>query len=237
MHKLFLTLCLLLSSLFLTGISEAEANAADIPPKATPQWIQNLPAAQQAQQLFVVAGVDKTTAWVSLHQKNADGIWEQLMTTPGFIGRNGLGKEKEGDNKTPVGVFRFDAALGIAPDPGCAIPYQQIDENYYWSGDWRPGMKYNQLVDIRELPDLNKEDSEHLIDYNPHYIYILNMGYNAECTPGKGSALFLHCIDPKKPFTGGCVAIPEEKMLFVMQHVQPGCLVVIDSLEKLGGSF
>lgn len=203
----------------------------------TPQWIQNLPAAKDAQQLFVVAGISGTTAWISMHEKAADGSWNQIMTSPGFIGRNGLGKTREGDALTPVGTFHFTKAFGMAPDPGCAIPYTQVDDNIYWSGDSRPGMMYNQMVDIRELPDLNKEDSEHIVDYNPHYVYCLNISYNEEGTPGLGSAIFLHCFGPAKPYTGGCVSLPEEKMRFVMQHVRPDCVIVIDSLENLGGSF
>ena len=170
-----------------------------------------------------------------MHEK-IDGDWQMTMSTPGFIGKNGLGKVKEGDNKTPVGTFRFDYAFGIAPDPGCAIPYVQINENHYWSGDW--DYKYNQFVDVREAPsNFNRDNSEHLIDYNPHYVYCLNMGYNSECTPGKGSALFMHCFGTKYPWTGGCVGLPEEKMRFVMQHVRPGCACVIDSLTNLGGTL
>ena len=205
--------------------------------QASPQWVQNLPAAKTAKQLFVVGAVGTTTAWVSLHEKNAQGQWQQIMSTPGFIGKNGLGKEKEGDSKTPVGTFHFTAAFGIAADPGCAIPYKQVDENIYWSGDVRPGMKYNEMVDIRQYPSLNKKDSEHIVDYNPQYIYCLNISYNEKGTPGKGSAIFLHCLGDKKPYTGGCVAIPEAKMRFVLQHVKADCAVVIDSLNNLGGSL
>jgi L,D-peptidoglycan transpeptidase YkuD (ErfK/YbiS/YcfS/YnhG family) len=117
------------------------------------------------------------------------------------------------------------------------MPYKQVDENFYWSGDARPGMKYNEMVDIRQLPGLDKDGSEHLVDYNPHYIYCLNIGYNEAGTPGKGSAIFLHCLGSNKPYTGGCVAIPEDKMRFVLQHVRPECKVVIDSLTNLGGSL
>ncbi len=203
----------------------------------SPDWISKLPAAKNSEQMIVVAGLgEKTTAWISMHEKDSDGDWNQIMTTPGFIGKNGLGKVREGDNKTPVGTFKIDAALGIAPDPDCLIPYKQIDENYYWSGDGN--YKYNQLVDIREAPkNFNREDSEHLTDYNPHYTYILNMGYNSECTPGKGSALFMHCFGSVKPWTGGCVSVPREKMLVVMRTVKPGCVIVIDTLENLGGTF
>ena len=211
------------------------ASAAEREP--SPDWVQKLPQAKAAKQLFVVAGVGKTTAWVSMHERDTDGNWRMLMTTPGFIGREGLGKTKEGDGKTPVGTFRFNAAFGIAKDPGCALPYMQVDENIYWSGDGRPGMKYNEMVDIREFPGLNTEDSEHIVDYTVHYVYCMNISYNEVGTPGLGSAIFLHCFGPNKPYTGGCVAIPVGKMRLVMQKVRPDCVVVIDSMEKLGAKF
>ena len=224
----FLTLAVMILTLIM-GNNVAAAQSS------TPQWIQRLPALQNANQAVIVAQLgEKTTAWISMHARDLNGEWQQIMSTPGFIGKNGLGKEKEGDNKTPVGVFKFNYALGIAPDPGCQIPYTQIDENYYWSGDWN--YKYNQLVDIREYPALDTTYSEHLIEYDPYYTYVLNMGYNAECTPGRGSALFLHCFGPIKPWTGGCVAIPTDKMKFVMQNVTADCVLVIDSLKNLGGT-
>lgn len=205
--------------------------------ETSPAWVQRLPEAQEANQLFVVAGIGHTTAWVSMHERDWNGNWKEVMTTPGIIGKNGLGKNKEGDGMTPVGIFGFNAAFGIAPDPACAIPYRQADENIYWSGDVRPGMKYNEMVDIRSLPGLDKENSERIVDYNPQYIYCLNISYNAEGLPGAGSAIFLHSFGPQKPYTGGCVAIPLDKMEFVMKHVRPDCVVVINDLEKLGGSL
>lgn len=201
--------------------------------EASPDWVKNLPQAKTAKQLFVVAGVGKTTAWVSMHEKDADGNWRMLMTTPGFLGKEGLDKTKEGDAKTPNGTFHFTAAFGIAKDPGCAIPYKQVDKNIYWSGDVRPGMNYNQMVDIREFPGLDVEESEHIIDYDPHYTYAMNISYNEDGTPGLGSAIFLHCFGPYKPYTGGCVAIPVENMRFVMQNVRPDCVIVIDYLKNL----
>lgn len=227
MKKLFFALALVLQLLLTTGaVSAAEA-------EASPEWVSRLPQAKDAKQLFVVAGVGRTTAWVSMHEKDADGIWRQIMTTPGVIGKNGLGKTKEGDGMTPVGTFRFNAAFGIAPDPGCEIPYKQVDENIYWSGDVRPGMKYNQMVDIRELPDLETESSEHIVDYDPHYTYCMNISYNEKGTPGLGSAIFLHCFGPAKPYTGGCVALPEEKTRFVLRYVRPDCVVIIGPLQNL----
>jgi L,D-peptidoglycan transpeptidase YkuD (ErfK/YbiS/YcfS/YnhG family) len=226
MKKVFVVLYAMLTLASFSVVSAAKQ-------EASPDWVKNLPQAKTAKQLFVVAGVGKTTAWVSMHEKDADGNWRILMTTPGFLGKEGLEKTKEGDAKTPIGTFHFNAAFGIAKDPGCAIPYKQVDKNIYWSGDDRPGMKYNQMVDIREMPDLNFEDSEHIIDYDPHYTYAMNISYNEDGTPGLGSAIFLHCFGPYKPYTGGCVAIPVENMRFVMQNVRPDCVIVIDYLKKL----
>ena len=226
MKKVFVVLYAMLALASFSVVSAAKQ-------EASPDWVKTLPQAKTAKQLFVVAGVGKTTAWVSMHEKDTDGNWRILMTTPGFLGKEGLEKTKEGDAKTPIGTFHFNAAFGIAKDPGCAIPYKQVDKNIYWSGDDRPGMKYNQMVDIREMPDLNIEDSEHIIDYDPHYTYAMNISYNEDGTPGLGSAIFLHCFGPYKPYTGGCVAIPVENMRFVMQNVRPDCVIVIDYLKKL----
>ncbi len=212
---------------------EEELSEDRVPVENSPEWIGRLDAAQEADQLFVVAGVGDTTAMVSMHVKDASGVWKQIITTPGFIGRNGLGKEAEGDGKTPVGTFAFNAAFGIAEDPGCAIPYLQADEDCYWSGDQREGCHYNEMVSIKDCPDLDTDASERIMDYPVHHEYCLNISYNEEGTPGLGSAIFLHCFGPQKPYTGGCVSIPREQMLTVMQNVDPGCVVVIDSLEKL----
>lgn len=204
---------------------------------ASPDWVTALPEAAEAEQLFVVAAHEKTTAWISMHEKDADGEWHMIMSTPGFIGKEGLGKTKEGDGMTPVGTFAFNRAFGIAPDPGCAIEYVQADENTFWSGDVAEGMHYNELVSLKDLPDLDQENSEHIQSYPYEYQYCLSISYNDDGTPGAGSAIFLHCLGDHKPRTGGCVAIPMDQMYFVMQHVKPECVVVIDSLENLGGEL
>ena len=135
----------------------------------SPEWITGLEAARNARQLLIAAVVGETTASISMHERDGAGIWRQLLTTPGFIGRKGLGKQVEGDEKTPQGVFRFTCAFGVAEDPGCAIPYRQVDENDYWSGDPRPGMRYNEMVSLTELPDLDTGNCEHLIEYETSY--------------------------------------------------------------------
>ena len=212
------------------------------PESDSPEWVKNLPAAQDENvtQLFVVAAIamDKTTANISMHQRDENGNWVQILSTPGFVGKNGMcadADHAEGCAQTPIGVYRFNKAFGIAEDPGCAIPYIQVDDNTYWSGD--PDRQYNQMVDIRDVPDLVMDDSEHIVDYEFQYQYCLNISFNEEGTPGRGSAIFLHCLGPAKPWTGGCVAIPENLMQLVMENVQEDCVVVIDTLDNMGGSL
>ena len=234
----FLAACLFLC-LSLIGCGKQAANTAEYHgiDVASPAWVAELEAAKDAKQVFVVAALseDATDAWISLHEKQSDGSWHMVMTTPGFIGKSGVGKTKEGDAKTPVGVFHFNRAFGIADDPGSLIPYVKVDQDTYWSGDPREGYRYNELVNLKDLPGLDVEsgDSEHIIDYVYHYQYCLNISYNEECTPGLGSAIFLHCFGPVKPYTGGCVAIPEDYMRFVMRRVNTDTVVVIDTYEKL----
>ncbi len=208
----------------------------------SPEWVANLPQAQDesVNQLFVVAGMgmDKTTATISMHARGEDGTWKQIMSTPGFVGRNGLcadGDHVEGCGQTPIGVYHFNKAFGIAADPGCALPYTQVDEDIYWSGD--PDYHYNEMMNIRDYPELAMDDSEHIVDYEYEYQYCLNISFNEDGTAGRGSAIFLHCFGQRKPYTGGCVAIPENLMKLVMQSVTEDCVVVIDTMEHLNASF
>ena len=211
-------------------------------PVESPEWVKALPQAQDENnsQLFIVAGLgmDLTTATVSMHVKDEEGNWMQVLSTPGFVGRNGLCLDedhKEGCGQTPIGVYRFNKAFGIAEDPGCSMEYIKVDENTYWSGD--PDRQYNQMVDINDVPDLVMDDSEHIVDYDYQYQYCLNISFNEDGTAGRGSAIFLHCLGPVKPYTGGCVAIPENIMKLVMQMVNEDCVVVIDTMENLNASF
>lgn len=205
--------------------------------RESPAWVAKLDAAKDAEQLIVVAGVGKTCAYVTMHEKAGDGAWNQIIATPGFIGRDGLGDANIEDAYTPVGTFTIDKAFGLAEDPGCAMEYTQVDDTYYWSGDAREGMHFNELVSTNDLPDLDVEECERIAEFDYAYRYVLNMGYNAECEVKKGFGFFMHSFRVNRPYTGGCVAVPEDIMRFVMQHVKPGCRITIDSLENFGGDL
>lgn len=200
----------------------------------SPEWLTKLDAVKDAEQIIVVAGVGDTTAYVSMHEKNKDGKWEMLLQMPGYIGLEGMGDADCNHAITPIGTFTVGKAFGIADDPGCQIEYTKVTADDYWSGDMREGMHFNEFVNINDVPGLDPDECEHLIDYTYEYTYFLDMGYNTECIPEEGSCFFFHCMSLVKPYTGGCVAVNEATMKLIMQKIKPGCKITIDKADALG---
>lgn len=199
--------------------------------RESPEWIGEVIAADEAEQLAVVSGTHGSNARFSFHEKDESGTWREILSCPAYIGKKGWGKTREGDMKTPVGVFTFTKAFGIKADPGCPMGYTQVDDSHYWVGD-SDSERYNEFVSTRDYDDFDRKASEHIIDYTQAYKYCLNISYNDDGESGRGSAIFLHC-QTKNKFTGGCVAIPEDKMREVLRHVKPGCVVVMDTAKNI----
>ena len=149
------------------------------------------------------------------------GDWRSVISTAeGKLGRKGLGKTVEGDEKTPVGIFRMNTPFGIKdPLEGFPENYIKVTSDMYWNGDSASPL-YNRLVSTDTYDDFSRSKSEHLIDYGGYYNYCIDMGYNPEGTPHRGSALFLHCSMGIN--TGGCIAIPEDVMTEIMRTYREG---------------
>lgn len=202
--------------------------------------IRKLTAAQaeDVKQMIVIAGHDGTYARVTLYQKNLIGSdpsqyqWTVLVDSEGRMGRNGMGKQIEGDEKTPVGLYTAGMIFGNKENPGTTLPYTQVTPTHYWVGD-SDSPYYNQFVDINVTGDVfDKRKSEHLSAYGAVYNYCLDMGYNTAGTPRMGSALFLHCTNGYG--TAGCVGIPEEDMAEILRQLKPGAKVLLDLSENIG---
>ena len=219
-HKIFMLLVLIIMAVPAYGAGSK-----------SPEWLSQLNVAQDAQQLAIVSGTHGTNARFSLHEKDSSGVWHEVIHAPAYIYKKGWCKTREGDSKTPAGVFTFTEAFGINEDPGCPMGYTQVDDSHYWGGDSN-SEKYNQFVSTRDYDDFSKKDSEHIIDYDLAYKYCLNISYNSDGTPKKGSAIFLHCYTKNK-FTGGCVSLPEDIMREVVTRVKSGCVVVMDTAKNI----
>ena len=126
-----------------------------------------LDCADETDQIVLVDYEGGSRATVSFHEK-IDGVWTQLYETYGYVGRNGIGKTREGDGKTPSGTYNLSAAFGIQPDPGAAMPYLQVMESHYWCGT-SGSEYYNQLVDTRVTDRAPRSGDEVLVEYAGYY--------------------------------------------------------------------
>ena len=174
------------------------------------------------------ANSDTGTLTLLTKQQSADGksYWTKLNECTAKYGKAGLGKTKEGDNKTPVGVFKMNTPFGIKDaEAGFPSNYIKVDKDCYWNGDSQSEL-YNKLVSTRTYTAFRTSESEHLINYAPYYNYCIDTGYNADGTPYKGSAIFLHCVVGNEN-THGCIAIPEENMKEVLRTYAEGTTYIV----------
>ena len=163
--------------------------------------------------------------------ESEDGTWQLVLETEAIIGKNGLGKTKEGDGKTPIGVFLFVKAFGILNNPGTKVEYTKVGENDYWVDD-SGSSYYNQFVSANECVK-DWDSAEHIVEYGESYHYVLATSYNSERIPGRGSAVFLHCTSEEAEYTAGCIAVSEVYMREIMKWVEPQCVLIIDSEKNI----
>ena len=190
--------------------------------------IGQLEVAKYTNQIMVVA-VSEDGAKLCLYERADD--WQLVLETEAIIGKNGLGKTKEGDGKTPVGVFLFVKAFGILENPGTKMAYTQVDESHYWVDDGASNY-YNAFVSTDEVVK-DWESAEHIVEYGQSYHYVLATSYNDEKIAGRGSAVFLHCISEEAEATAGCIAVPEVYMKEIMRRVTSRCVLIIDARKNI----
>ena len=180
---------------------------------------------KDSSQIIFVVGTKDYNAKIYLYDKDNYGNWTKILSVDGYVGKNGItNNKKEGDLKTPSGIYGFDMAFGIAENPGTKLVYKQISNNDYWVDD--PNSKYyNQWVDISKV-DKDFKSAEHLSEYKTSYKYGLVINYNTKnIIKGKGSAIFFH-VSTNGP-THGCVSVDEEDMIKILKVVKKDTKLII----------
>ena len=277
--------------------------------------VSSLSAARKYSQLIIVS-CDGGEAQISMYKNSGDSsTWNQILSSPGYIGSDGVGQASEDSCHTPQGIYGFTMAFGNLPDPGSAIPYTQTDANSYWVDD-PDSLFYNRFVYVTDAsttadntgestssvvvtkasttadntvkstssvvvtkasatadnsgvstssvvvtnastpsaettvtpdvlvndpnylsgrillsPSIRWNSAENLHDAGYAYNYALALDVNSNCTPGAGSAFFLHC-NINKP-TQGCITVPEAVMRDILINIKPDCHIIIDTAERL----
>ena len=165
-------------------------------------------------QIIIIKSLRGIKANMTLCQRHG-AIW-QPMFTPVFsavVGKNGIaaiGKKKEGDLKTPEGLYPIGEAFGTQP-LALKMDYKYITADDKFIDDIN-NRRYNTWV---SGPTDAKTYELMLIE---PYTYGAVINYNMNPTiAGKGSAIFIHLWRSPNSPTAGCIAL-EKKHLLMMLH-------------------
>ncbi|RMG29867.1 MAG: hypothetical protein D6732_17180 [Methanobacteriota archaeon] len=181
------------------------------------------------QMLLVLTENDTATTGVLylFEREEGGGGWQRLNGgIPVVVGRNGLAwgmegspaslpRKKEGDGKSPAGVFSLGACFGFAPEKEMKdlhIPYLHLTEMTECVDDVS-SRYYNRIVQKDEVENLDWHSSEKMRQIEPQYRLGVLVNYNADpVVPGNGSCIFLHIWESPGHPTSGCTAMSEQHL-------------------------
>ena len=168
------------------------------------------------------------------------------MRTPVSLGRNGMawGRglhtepghgpfKKEGDGKSPAGVFALARAFGVAkmlPDDAGGFPYLHALPSTYCVEDVRSEW-YNRIIDAkREIPTtwerwsaLRRPDG--LFDWG-----LIVSQNDPDIRRGAGSCVFLHIWRGVNVPTAGCTAMARDRIESIIRWLEPDAQPVLVQL-------
>jgi L,D-peptidoglycan transpeptidase YkuD (ErfK/YbiS/YcfS/YnhG family) len=143
------------------------------------------------------------------------------------IGKNGFalpGEKREGDGKTPSGIFSLKQTFGYDKTVKTKMPYRQASEKDLWVDDPN-APDYNQWVKQGETGAASYEKMKREDD---QYQYGIVIEYNTDpVIKGHGSAIFFHVWKEKDFPTAGCVAVSEEDMIKIFEWLDPNAFPLI----------
>lgn len=177
-------------------------------------------AAQSSSQIITVVSNGGSYGELVFWEKDSSGNWLEIDRVQARLGQNGMKNASEVyemDKCTPTGIYTLTEAFGIKSNPGSGVPYRQLDGSEYWVDD-----ENSQYYNTMQFGDPNGRwsSAEKLIDFPGYYNYSLVIDYNRwPVIPGKSSAIFLHC--DMGIYTYGCVAIPEQNLINILNRINP----------------
>lgn len=176
----------------------------------TSELVKGLPL--YPSQIIVVKSSGGIKASMTLCQRNGD-IWKTVFIPfRAVIGKNGIalpGEKKEGDRKTPAGLFPVGETFGTQP-LALKMDYKYITAEDKFIDDANHPL-YNTWVS--GATDANRYESM-LIE---PYTYGAVINYNrTPVTAGAGSAIFIHLWRAPNLPTTGCIALDKRHLLMLL---------------------
>lgn len=164
-------------------------------------------------------------------RKNKKSKWKAVDESfPVVVGQNGfaLGVEmpdkrdktdevrdykKEGDGKSPIGVFPLVSAFGTIDKPAYVkLPYQKLEK---WTEcvDDVDSSFYNRIVNRMQVGNFDWKSSEKMLEVGAQYDLGVFIGYNSyPVKKASGSCIFLHVWKGPDEGTLGCTAASRENV-------------------------
>jgi L,D-peptidoglycan transpeptidase YkuD (ErfK/YbiS/YcfS/YnhG family) len=181
-----------------------------------------------------------------------DGRWRRSgQRAPVTLGSGGVNKEREGDRRSPSGVYSLPMAFGYAqapPPSGVRLPYLALRSETECVDD-PDSPQYNRIVNPSEVAEGKTWKSSEMMRRDLHegddlYKWGVVVAYNAPDSTGaakagpRGSCIFLHVWrGPGRP-TVGCTAAAERDLLALLAWLDPAASPVLiqgteDQIRKL----
>lgn len=194
------------------------------------------PVADSASQLLVV----RSKAWwassgtLRRYERERGGVWKSVGASISVeLGRNGMawGRglhvtpekgpiKREGDHRSPAGVYELDAAFGAAaelPAESHGFPYAQMHATSYCVEDQR-SEHYNQLIDSTVVGPTAWERWSEMARPDGLFDWGVVVRQNSpDPERGAGSCIFLHIRRGAKRPTAGCTAMPKEGLIEILR--------------------
>lgn len=178
--------------------------------------------------------ISSTAGHLWLLERHLDQWQSTLGPSPVSLGRNGLAwgigehsiqrpasipLKREGDKRTPLGVFRIPYAFGEAASVHSNLPYHRMTPHHAGVDDPN-SHHYNQIVDTREVTR-DWQSAESMIPSGGSYRLGLFVTHNPKNRPHSGSCIFLHLWPTPNEPTSGCTAMSEETMRLLLEKLHP----------------
>lgn len=123
-----------------------------------------------------------------------------------------LGFKKEGDGKSPAGMFPLMFAFGKAESSTSKFPYQKILDQTECVDDVN-SHHYNKVVGRLQVGIFDWKSSEKMAEITPEYDLGVFVAYNSyPVVKGNGSCIFLHIWKDSATPTSGCTAMARENL-------------------------
>jgi zinc D-Ala-D-Ala dipeptidase len=198
------------------------------------------PLIERSQQLVVVTtpGWSSTSGEIQRFERPpSTSEWRAIdQPVPVVVGRTGIAwgvgfdgvstegpHKREGDGKSPAGMFPLDTVFGFAP-PGSLqslrMPYVQLRPSTDCVDD-TASSHYNTVVDRAAVTKIDWNSAEHMRTVGQYEVGVI-VGYNAmPPVKARGSCIFLHVWAGPESHTAGCTAFDGAKLRDLISWLDP----------------